>query len=60
MREEEERPFKSQVLQMWSTRQFATTCPLKKKGKEDSDSKFATAKGDDGSDNGVAVNAHVP
>ena len=39
---------------------FATTCPMKKKSREDSDSKAAVTKGDDGSDDDVAMSAHVP
>ena len=38
---------------------FATTCPLRKKDKE-VDSKVTAAKGDDGSDDDVAMSAHVP
>ena len=38
----------------------ATTCPQKKKCKEDFDSKAAASKGDDGSDDDVAMSAHVP
>ena len=38
---------------------FANTCP-KRKDKEALDSKAATAKGDDGSEDVVAMSAHVP
>ena len=38
---------------------FATTFPLRKKDKE-AKSKVATAKEDDGSDDDVAMSAHVP
>ena len=38
---------------------FSNTCP-KKKGKEDSDSKATTTKGDDEIDDDVAMSAHVP
>ena len=39
---------------------FATTCPQKKKGEENYDSKAATVKGDDGSDDDVAMSAPAP
>ena len=39
---------------------FTNTCPQKKKGKEDSDSKVVATKGDDGNDDDVAMSAHVP
>ena len=39
---------------------FATTCSMKKKGKEDFDSKVPADKDDDGDDDDVAMSAHVP
>ena len=39
---------------------FATNCTLRKKDKEASSSKSATTKEDDGSNDDVAMSAHVP
>ena len=44
---------------MWLNSYFASTCP-KRKDKEASDSKTTTTRGDSGSEDDVAMSAHVP